>query len=181
MVVIGDRSAMTGEPIIGMVFRGDQQPELLQQVVDFRVRVWSTIETAPLAQRRFGIDSSDGRAWHIIYRQGASVIACGRLARVNRADDIPDRCSFGAYIESVELPAGILNRLVVDPAYQGQGLGTRINEDRIALARREGVVTLLVEVQEHRIKTMARHGFTELGPSGDTMVKGDWRIMLRQV
>jgi len=135
--------------------------------------------SAKLAVKRFGLDSFDYKAWHIAYLEESGVIASGRLIIATCQSGVPDICSFRPYIDLMEYPIGILNRLLVDQMYREKSMATSINRDRIALARDHGVADLWVEIQSHRVPSLEKLGFCDVGPSLDKSIVGDWRIMRR--
>ncbi|MGQ9715444.1 MAG: GNAT family N-acetyltransferase, partial [Anaerolineae bacterium] len=57
-------------------------------------------------------------------------------------------------------------RLAVDPAWQGQGVGTRLLSEAIALAKAQGTLPILLNTQ--RTNRRARRLYTRFGfrPSG---------------
>jgi predicted GNAT family N-acyltransferase len=162
-----------------VVFKGEDDPALLERIGEFRLDVWGELVGASLAVKRFGLDSFDYKAWHVAYLDEGGVIASGRLIITTCQPDVPDLCSFRPYLGLMEYPVGILNRLVVDRKYRGMGMATSINTDRIKLARDHGVTDLWVEIQAHRAPSMKQLGFCDVGPSLDESIIGDWRIMRR--
>jgi predicted GNAT family N-acyltransferase len=160
-----------------LVFKGNEDPVLLKRIETLRLGVWNHLISSRLAVRRFGLDPFDYKAWHIAYLEKGSVIASGRLFIATRPYDMPDHCSFSPYHGLMRYPTGILNRLVVDRMYRGRNLATNINKDRIRLAREHGVTDLWVEVQSHRAPSLEQLGFSDVGPSLDKSIVGDWRIM----
>ncbi len=164
-----------------VIFKGEDDPALLEQVEAFRLRVWGDLIGIRLAVKRFGLDSFDYQAWHIAYIEEDGLIASGRLIVATSQSSVPDLCSFRPYLDQMTYPIGILNRLVVDRMYRRQGMATSINRDRIKLAREHGVTSIWVEIQTNRVPSMERLGFFDVGPSLDKSVVGDWRIMCLKV
>lgn len=162
-----------------VVFKGEDDPALLERIEAFRLDVWGELVGARLAVKRFGLDSFDDKAWHIVYLEEDRLIASGRLIIATCQSGVPDPCSFRPYLDLMEYPIGIMNRLLVDRLYRGKGMATSINRDRIKLARDHGVAGLWVEVQAHRVPSMEQLGFFEVGQSLDESIVGDWRIMSR--
>lgn len=71
------------------------------------------------------------------------------------------------YLVAEDHPAGFyIIRLAVDPAWQGQGVGTRLLAEAIALARAQGTLPILLNTQ--RTNRQARRLYTWFGfrPSG---------------
>ena len=162
-----------------VVFKGEDDPALLQRIEKFRLEVWGELVGARLAAKRFGLDSFDYQAWHIAYIEDSDLIASGRLIIATCESGVPDLCSFRPYLDQMEYPIGILNRLFVNKVFRGRGMASSINKARIKLAHDHGINSIWVEVQLHRAPSMERLGFFDVGPSLDKSVVGDWRIMRR--
>ena len=94
---------------------------------------------------------------------------------------IPDLCSFAPYVNSMNFPIGIMNRLVVHRDHAGNGIGKQLNLDRVALAQKQGASEIWVEIQDGRVQSMERIGFKDMGPSQDTTINGIWRIMRKLI
>jgi len=162
-----------------LIFKGSDNIDMLREIEKFRLSVWSRVIDARTASSRFGIDQFDHDGWHVAYRDQGNIIASGRLIIASEQAGVPDRCSFGPYVERMHFPIGILNRLVVHWEHSGNGLGRRLNVDRLQLAARQGAAEVWVEVQSSRVSSMRTLGFEEVGPSQDITIAGDWRIMRR--
>ena len=162
-----------------LVFRGRDDVTLLERIEVLRLGVWSEFISTTMAIRRFGLDPFDREAWHIVYLEGDNVIASGRLIIATCQSAVPDHCSFSNYHGLMSYPSGILNRLVVDRRYRRRGMANRINRDRIRLAEDNGVRDLWIEIQSDRLSAMEQLGFSDVGPSLDESVGGQWRIMRR--
>lgn len=159
------------------IFRGSDNPGMLREIEAFRLYVWSRLIDAEVAARRFSIDPFDYAGWHVVHLGKDAIIASSRLIIAAEESQVPERCSFGPYLRHMRYPMGILNRLVVHPEHSGNGLGRRLNVARIELAARQGVDAVWVEVQTCRLASMRGLGFEDMGPSQDTTIDGDWRIM----
>jgi putative acetyltransferase len=84
----------------------------------------------------------------LVARDSGKAIACGALRR--HADAI-----------------GEVKRMWTNPAYQGMGIGGRILNEIIALARDEGVTKLVLETGDRHPaawRVYERAGFTRCGP-----------------
>ena len=97
----------------------------------------------------FGIsafrDFDDGNpdSQHIVYFQGGRVVAYGRL--VLRGDEAQIR------------------HLCVSPSAQGQGVGTQVLKELIALARKAGVKTVFLNARFTALGMYRHFGFKEVG------------------
>ena len=152
---------------------------MLRKIEKFGLTVWSRVIDTEAASSRFGIDQFDHDGWHVAYRDQGNIIASGRLIIASEQAAVPDLCSFGPCVERMHFPIGVLNRLVVHWEHSGNGLGRRLNVERLELAARQGAAEVWVEVQSDRVPSMQRLGFEEVGPSQDITIVGDWRIMRR--
>jgi predicted GNAT family N-acyltransferase len=161
------------------IFRGEDEPRLLERIQNLRLDVWGQLMGGAAAARRFGQGAHDDKAWHVVYMEDGMLIAAGRLLLADTPDQVPDACSFAPYLEQMQFPCGILNRLVVSPRYQGRRLAREITLERIRCARECGAREVWVEVQAQRVSAMQRYGFVEVGRSLDETVAGDWRILRR--
>jgi predicted GNAT family N-acyltransferase len=171
-----NEASVIGQPV---VFRGEDDPALLERIEALRLDVWGELIGAELAVKRFGLDPFDNKAWHIAYLEEGDVVASSRLIIASCQSDVPDLCSFGPYLDLMEYPIGVLNRLLVDRMYRGRGMAPSLIRARIRLAHEHGVTDLWAESQSHTVPSMEQHGFREVGPSLDKSVVGDWRIMRR--
>lgn len=94
-------------------------------------------------------------AFYAYLRGGYTFLAAEREGRVV------------GYLVAEDHPAGFyIIRLAVDPAWQGQGVGTRLLSEAIALARAQGTLPILLNTQ--RANRRARRLYTWFGfrPSG---------------
>lgn len=164
-----------------LVFNGSDNPGMLREIEAFRFKVWKRLIDSHVASARFRIDRFDYEGWHVVYLDEGDIVASARLTIAADEAGVPDLCSFAPHVQQMSFPIGILNRLVVHWEHAGIGVGRRMNVDRIKLAARQGVSEVWVEVQTGRVASMQRLGFEELGPSQDTTITGDWRIMRRIV
>jgi len=162
-----------------LVFKGSDNIGVLLEIEAFRLTVWNRLIDSKVASDRFGIDQFDYDGWHVVIRDEGDIIASGRLVIVAQEAGVPDLCSFAPYLQRMNFPIAILNRLVVQWEHAGNGIGRRLNMERIELAARQGASEVWVEVQASRVPAMQRLGFEELGPSHDKAIVGDWRIMRR--
>jgi len=162
-------------------FLGHDRPELLTLIEALRLKEWDHVVGPEHSAQRFGLDRFDGQAWHIVHLSNHAAIASGRLYCCDARADVPDRQSFGPYLDRMGFPAGFLNRLVVDEQYRNRGFGTHIDAARIQLARQRSQKALWVEAEQWRVPHLQRLGFTVIGPSMDTSIAGDWHILIKEL
>ena len=160
-----------------VIIKGSEDVALLNQIEVFRIQVWAEIVGAETAIHRFSLEPSDFTSWHFVHLYEGKIIACARLTLAASILEAPDACSFGPYHCDMQFPLATLNRLVVDGNFRSKGLAAAINVERIRFAKELGVRELWVEVANKGIMSMEILGFSEVGPSADKTIQGDWKIM----
>lgn len=156
--------------------QGQMAPDLLASVVALRVRVWSELVGQKTAASRFGWDSHDLDAWHVLVLRERTIIGCARLSLVDAFFGVPERCSFAACLSEMRFPVVVFTRLVVDTRFRGHQIGTAIDRRRIMLASELEANEIWMEARTHRANELARLGLLESGRCGDGTIAGDWRI-----
>ena len=141
-----------------LVFKGDDNIEVLKQVEALRLKVWSRLINQKTATTRFGLDRFDYEAWHVVFRDGKAIIGGGRLIVAADKQGVPDLCSFKPYLDCMEYPIGVMNRLLVHWMYQRKGIAEQINLKRIELARELGLSGIWVETRTSRVAPMQNLG-----------------------
>jgi len=164
-----------------VIFKGSDDAEALTEVESFRLDVWKEILGSEAASVRFGLDQFDYDGWHFLHIKAGHITGSGRLLIAESELEVPDLCSFKPYLEYMQYPMGIMNRLVVHKDYRGNGVAHNLNQQRISFACDRSVAEIWIEVQAQRCKPMERFGFEEIGPSLDKTIPGDWRIMCNNV
>lgn len=160
-----------------LIARGDTNLLPLAEIERLRISVWSNCVGPALARARFAADALDFDAWHIGVRHEARLVACGRLSYHESPTSIPDRESFRAALPDFRFPCCIMNRLVVSPAYQRQGLSRVIDEARLECARKLGTKEVWVEAKGLRVERLRRCGFERVCESRDIAIPGAWWIL----
>jgi len=172
---------MTGLAVLqeALIFKGEDNPALLKQIEALRLAVWSDLTTVSVARKRFGLDQLDDRAWHVVHFDENTIIAAGRLIIAESRSGVPDLCSLNPYLDLMEFPVGVMNRLFVNRTHRGKGIAQGIIRERIKLAHELGVFDLWVEARSAAAPSLEQHGFCDIGPSADTSITGEWRIFRR--
>ncbi len=163
-----------------VIFKGEEDTDLLQRIGEFRLRVWCGLIDAAVARQRFRLDQFDYAGWHVADLRDGEIVGCGRLCGARAAGEIPDSCSFGPYLDQMRYPVGVLNRLAIHPEFCGNGLSRRVVSARVELACELGFEEVWVEAQRQRVVSMQRLGFEDKGASSDTSVDGEWRILRKK-
>jgi GNAT superfamily N-acetyltransferase len=165
-----------------LVLSGRSAPHnLLSEIETLRLDVW-TPKTGPLtARHRFRIDEADLYAHHyVIEDDHGKLVASARLVLATRADEVPDPEAFGPFVGQMPFPSAILNRLVVHPGHQGQGLSSLIDTCRVNDATSLGAQAIWVEAEPSRaIHLTRRFHFEDRGASPDKSIPGEWRILCK--
>lgn len=65
----------------------------------------------------------------------------------------------------ISIERGSLDALFVDPCHAGKGMGSRMMEHLLEIAREAGVKRLLIESSLNAVSFYARYGFAEYGRS----------------
>lgn len=92
--------------------------------------------------REIEMDGLDEQAVHVVVEAGGKPIAYGRL-----------------------LPDGRIGRMAVLPEHRGQGLGRKVLDKLIELARGRGMERVYLHAQTHALAFYQRAGFVEDGPA----------------
>jgi GNAT superfamily N-acetyltransferase len=158
----------------------------LQKIGRLRSRAWQT-EASFSGKSDVWLDEFDAAALHFAFAVNDEPIAAARLTVHQSARDIPHaEIQDHAFPHEPPLPVGYLSRLAVDPRYRRQGLGTRLDEVRIARAIELGCGSLVARpVDDRRVKQLEALGFMIVGrckaiETGPVKAEGH-PVMLREV
>lgn len=163
------------------IFRGSECLQELKEVERLRQQVWSLQLDQTVVASRFALDQYDQKAWHVVTYVDDKIVGSGRVILVDSANDVPDQCSFGTFVEQMKFPVAVMNRLVVHPDYQGMGLAREITNERIAFSRQYGANQVWVEINETRVASMIKKGFSNMGESFDESIPGKWRVICKNL
>jgi predicted GNAT family N-acyltransferase len=125
----------SGSPEI--VVREARWPDEEAALAALRTTVFVQEQQVP---REIEWDGRDSEAWHVLAVAGDDPVGCGRL-----------------------LPDGRIGRLAVLPTLRGSGIGARMLEALIAIARRQGFASLYLHAQIGALAFYERQGFTADG------------------
>ncbi len=136
----------------------------LQQIGRLRFRAWQT-EASFTGNSDVWLDEYDATAIHFTFFDGEEPVAAARLTVHGSVRDIPHaEIQDHAFPSEPPLPVAYLSRLVVDPGYRKQGLGTRLDEVRIEKAITLGCGSIVTRpVDDRRVRQLEALGFTIVG------------------
>lgn len=136
----------------------------LQQIGRLRSRAWQT-EASFTGNSDVWLDEYDASAMHFAFFDGEEPVAAARLTVHESVREIPHaEIQDHAFPSEPPLPVAYLSRLVVEPGYRKQGLGTRLDEVRIAKAIELGCGSIVARpVDDRRVRQLEALGFTIVG------------------
>lgn len=142
--------------------------ETLDRVFSLRAEIWRSepglvdiTKLDPHALR----DVHDDHGHHWIITLGGSIVAAARMCIHHDACELPYCDGFGHLVADLPAPIASLNRMVVHPSVRRQGLTEPLTLARIAMAKRSGVRTIIVEAAPNRVSPLRDLGFVALGRS----------------
>ncbi|MEO8398431.1 MAG: GNAT family N-acetyltransferase [Ignavibacteriaceae bacterium] len=109
------------------------------------------------------IDEHDNHAFHWAIKMGSKVIAAARLCTHNSLSELPDSGFFVDVAEKVKVPIATLNRLVVNPDYQRQGLSRLLDNVRFDKALELKCKSIVVVGPGYRVNSLMKIGFKIIG------------------
>jgi len=163
------------------VFKGRSNYNMLKELERFRIDVWSRIILPNIAGQRFGLDSFDMFAWHVVVADKGRILGSARLIIADSFLDIPDMCSFNPYIKQMHYPVAFMNRLVVGEQYRSNGVGKRLNRKRDELVVLSHAHEVWIEAEKNRHVSLLQNNYRHIGPSADESVDGDWSIYCKKM
>jgi GNAT superfamily N-acetyltransferase len=144
---------------------------LLAKVEALRATVWNARTQLNLFPDGRWRDSHDEHAihWAILGKQD-QLIASARLCAHEKCEDFPDSEDLVHLIHSLSVtsPIGMMNRLVVHPAHQGQGLALKLDTMRLNKASEIGCRSIMLEVPSYRKRAIESLDFQLVGKAIDT-------------
>jgi GNAT superfamily N-acetyltransferase len=164
---------------------GGSEFDLLAKVGRLRALAWQT-EASFSGNDDLWLDEYDPAALHWALLIGGEPVAAARLTVHGSVRDVPRAdIQDHAFPEEPPLPVGFLSRLVVEPGHRRQGLGTRLDEVRVAQAKALGCGSVVARpVDDRRVVQLERLGFAIVGrckaiESGPVRVEGHPVMVLR--
>ena len=136
----------------------------LQQIGLLRARAWQT-EASFTGNSDVWLDEYDATAIHFAFFDGDAPVAAARLTVHESVRDIPHaEIQDHAFLNEPPLPVAYLSRLVVDPHYRRQGLGTRLDEIRLEKAQQLSCASIVARpVDDRRVRQLESLGFEIVG------------------
>ena len=141
---------------------GRTDPGLLSEISRLRLKVWRAtgfeMRISPDATE--WTDEADESAVHFCLHLQGGLVASARVHIYSSLTEVPQATWFTELRLEPKQPVAFLSRLVVDPAYQRRGLGTRLEAERLNFVRDKGARGVLCDVPQYRIEPMRRAGWT---------------------
>ncbi|MEI6455059.1 MAG: GNAT family N-acetyltransferase [bacterium] len=135
------------------------------EIVALREKVWNLSEKY-VAEKYFKNKFSDGydqEAYHWIVKSEGTIIASSRLSVHKSISQVPDiNYIEEKLIKQLQLPVGSINRLVIDPAWQGHGIGRMMDLARFEKCRSLQCRTVIGITHGRRCHQLMGHGFIRL-------------------
>lgn len=135
-----------------------------RKIIEFRRRIW-LLETGgdESSIPSFLIeDQYDADAFHFVALDGDEIIAVSRMTMALSTDEVKSRSMFKEFKEVGAFPVAIIERLVVDPKYRNEGLGSLMEHNRVIYASLQHCHNVLVAVPPKRVGGLVRRGFSVL-------------------
>lgn len=163
-------------------FYGNDNIGYLNQIGLLRLQVWQNTGFAMSTQidPNGWFDAIDERSMHFAILKNKKVIASSRLTTYQTIQETSYPEWFTGLAKNPSPPIAFISRLVVDPEFQGQGLGDNLDARCIALARQQDAGSVLCDVPEYRISALQRRGFELINQPkfGITFPTVKWAVML---
>ena len=136
-----------------------------EEIISLREKVWNLSEkyvAEKYFKNRFSDDYDPG-AYHWIVRSNGRIIASSRLSYHENTGDIPDLRYIGKdLLKSLVVPVGSINRLVIDPQWQGHGIGRMMDLARFEKCRALRCRTVIGITHGRRCHQLLGYGFIRL-------------------
>lgn len=140
--------------------------ETLNEILyDLRIQSWISVGVLEPGKYKNDVcmDEHDHHAFHWAIRINSKIIAAARLCVHNSLNELPDSGFFVDITEEIEAPIATLNRLVVHPDYQKQGLSRLLDKVRFDKAAELKCRSIIVVGPGYRINSLAKQGFKVVG------------------
>jgi len=156
-----DQNHLMMEPIIEEVRFTSYDAE----IISLREKVWNLSEKY-VAEKYFKNRFSDGydqSAFHWVVRVEGRVVASSRLSYHEEINQIPDLQYIDKeLLQNLIVPVGSINRLVIDPKFQGQGIGRMMDLVRFEKCRSLNCRTVIGITHGKRCHQLLGYGFIRL-------------------
>lgn len=140
------------------------QPAVIDRIKQLRVHVWRAAgQLAPGAPDSVGEDEHDGHAHHVAVLCDRQPVAAARFCLHDRLDDVADAELYPGIEGETPAPIASYNRMVVDPAWQGQRLSTAIDRLIVLAALKLGARSIVGTCAARRARSVEPLGFRPAG------------------
>lgn len=142
--------------------------EEIAEICRFRVAVWAA--TGKLDASAFGPegwrDPIDDDACHwIIRHESGSLAAAGRITLHSRLDQVHQANEYLRYGLQFSGPVAAPDRVVVEPRFQGHGLGAQIVDLQDKFAQTMNARVAVRQASETMVRLIVRRGWSLVGPA----------------
>lgn len=143
--------------------------DLLEQATRLRGVVWNTHVERKIFAGNVWTDCHDCHAWQWgILDKNNCMIAAARLCIHDSIEEFPDYYPGNRFDCDFNPPIAMMNRLVVHPDFQSQGLSSCLDKVRIEKAVLLNCRSIAVEVPSYRVQRLENMGFEYVGKTVDT-------------
>lgn len=149
---------------LSLIEVGASDAARLQQIASLRSRAWQT-EASFTGNTDIWLDEYDATALHFASFDGEQAVAAARLTVHASVRDIPHaEIQDHAFPSEPPLPVAYLSRLVVDPRYRRQGLGSRLDQILLEKSQSLGCCSVVARpVDDRRVRQLEALRFTIVG------------------
>lgn len=146
----------------------------LEEIGRLRIIAWEYDGERPSIAAGCGdvwLDEHDSHAHHWVIKKNGVLLAAARLCVHNSKDALPDAASLSDFLHKILFPAAFFNRLVVHPSARGKGLASKIDDERLRFAAKQGAKLALIHTHNPlRLKQLQASGWSILGETSKRFV-----------
>lgn len=123
----------------------------------------------------------DNDTIHFLVFLKNNLVGAARLTFHDSIDSLQDAEYYTPFIEHIPAPIASVTKVVVDPLYQGRGIGSFLHALCIEHAERASAACIACDVREEKTAIVKRLGYKQIGLTGiqDGWPDWDWAVMLK--